>query len=180
MSNLDHELPRGRQPERHRRYSDDYVNDEGHYHHHHYTRPLVALNPPSSTTALRHRQSNERARSQVAHRQGLEPYRPRYSRSTSPAQVTSNLGIPVPRTRNKSEQAAEKAISAAATAAFRIRNDRGHWVGEKGFKVASAAVAAATIDTLLDVNPHEHPLRHIAVAMVQGAVMDKIADGGRH
>jgi hypothetical protein len=90
------------------------------------------------------------------------------------------LGVPISRKRSKNERAAEKAISAAATAAFRVHNDPGHWVGKKGIRVAGAAVAAATVDALLDTDPHEHPLQHIAVAMVQGFVMDKVTDSGLH
>jgi hypothetical protein len=68
------------------------------------------------------------------------------------------------------------AISTAAEVAFRIRNDSGSWVGEKGIKVASAAIASASIDLLLDTDPKKHPLAHMAVSMVQGAVKDGITD----
>lgn len=180
MSTLGHEPHRGRDPERDRQHFNDHVNDEAHYHHHPYGRPLVALDPPDGTTAFRHRRSNERARSQSIRRLESESPHPRYSNSVSPTRATSHLGIPIPGKRSKSERSAEKAISAAAASAFRVRNDRGHWVGEKGFRVASAAVAAATVDVLLDTDPHKHPLQHIAVAMVQGVVMDRITDSGPH
>jgi hypothetical protein len=68
------------------------------------------------------------------------------------------------------------AISTAAEVAFRIRNDSGSWVGEKGMKIASAAIASAAIDFLLDTDPKRHPLAHIAVSMVQGVVKDGITD----
>jgi tellurite resistance protein len=48
-------------------------------------------------------------------------------------------------------------------------------VGSKGLKVVGAAVATAAIDGVFDRNPKEHVLRHIAVAMVEGAVMDAFA-----
>lgn len=180
MSNLSHELHRGRDQERDRRYFNNHVNDEGHYHHHPYGCPLVALDPPDGTTAFKHRRSNERARSQSIRRLESESHDSRHSHSLSPTRAASHLGVPIPGKRSKSERSAEKAISAAAAAAFRVRNDPGHWVGGKGFTVASAAVAAATVDALLDTDPHKHPLQHIAVAMVQGVVMDRITDGGPH
>ncbi|KAM5383418.1 hypothetical protein ACJZ2D_002111 [Fusarium nematophilum] len=61
--------------------------------------------------------------------------------------------------------------------AFRIRNDPGSWVGKKGMKVASAAVASGAIDFLLDPDAKKHPLAHIAVSMFQGVVTNNIARG---
>jgi hypothetical protein len=178
---LSYEPHRGRDLERARRHFDDHVyNDEGHYHHHRYDRPLVVLDPPDGITAFKHQQSNDRARSQSVRRPGSESTHSRYSHSVSPVRATNHLGAPIPRKRSKNERAAEKAISATATAAFRVRNDPGHWAGEKGFKVAGAAAAAATVDALLGTDRHKHPLQHMAVAMVQGVVMDKIADSGLH
>ncbi|KAH8668053.1 hypothetical protein BGZ60DRAFT_538845 [Tricladium varicosporioides] len=181
MSSLNHEPSRGRAPERDRRYFNHRAhNDEHHYHHRPHSRPPVSLDPLAGTMALRHQQSNERARSQSIRRLGPELAHTRYSRSVSPARVSSYLGVPIPRKRSNSEKTAEKVISTAAAAAFRMRNDPGHWVGKKGFRVAGAAVAAATVDALLDTNPNKHPLKHIAASMVQGVVMDMITDSGLH
>ena len=70
---------------------------------------------------------------------------------------------------------AEKAIGTAATTAFRLRHAEGSWVGSKGLKVVGVAVATAAIDGVFDREPKKHLLRHTAVGMVQGAVMDAFA-----
>ena len=66
------------------------------------------------------------------------------------------------------------AISTAAEVAFQILHDSGSWVGEKGMKIASAAMASAAIDLLLDTDPKRYPLAHIAASMLQGVVKDGI------
>ncbi|KAH6645612.1 hypothetical protein BKA67DRAFT_585802 [Truncatella angustata] len=78
---------------------------------------------------------------------------------------------------SKTEHAAEKAIETAASSAFRMRHDPGRWVGEKGLKVVTAAVAAAAIDAMLDANAKDHPLQHIVASMIQGVVKDVITSG---
>ncbi|KAH7348281.1 hypothetical protein BKA65DRAFT_500299 [Rhexocercosporidium sp. MPI-PUGE-AT-0058] len=179
MSNIGDEPHRGRDLERDRRYCNGHVKyneahfDEGHYDYRHYDRPLVASDRPDGTTMFRHQQSNERARSHSIRRSESKSPNLRNSHSISPERA-KHLEVPTTRKRGKNDRAAEKAIGAAATAAFRVRNDPGHWIGEKGLKVAGVAAAAATIDTLLDTNPHKHSLQHIAVGMIQGLVLDQI------
>jgi len=70
---------------------------------------------------------------------------------------------------------AEKAIGAAAVTAYRLRDSEGSWAGRKGLRVVGAAVTTAAIDGLFDQNPKKHVLQHIAVSMVEGAVMDAFA-----
>jgi hypothetical protein len=55
-----------------------------------------------------------------------------------------------------------------------MRNDPGSWFGAKGLRVAFSAIAAAIIEVLLDTNPKESPLQHIAVTMMQSYVFDSI------
>ncbi|KAH7137382.1 hypothetical protein B0J13DRAFT_528017 [Dactylonectria estremocensis] len=82
-----------------------------------------------------------------------------------------------PKKRSQSESAKEKAISTAAVAVFRIRNEPGSWAGEKGLKVAAATMAAASMAILLDVDKKKHPLAHIAVKMMEKGVVDNILGG---
>ncbi|PVH68006.1 hypothetical protein DL98DRAFT_578993 [Cadophora sp. DSE1049] len=186
MSNIGHEPHRGRDLERDRQYFNSHVKygeaqfDEGHYDYRHYGRPLLAFDRPDGTTVFRHQQSNERARSHSIRRSESKSPNLRNSHSISPERAIKHLEVPTPRKRGKNDRTAEKAVGAAAAAAFRVRNDPGHWIGEKGFKVAGAAAAAATVDALLDTNPHKHSLQHIAVGMIQGFVLDQITDSGLH
>jgi hypothetical protein len=64
-----------------------------------------------------------------------------------------------------------------AEVAYRIRNDRGSWVGEKGVKVASAAIASATIDLMLGTDSKKHPLAHSATSKVEGFIIERIISG---
>ncbi|KAH7393764.1 hypothetical protein BKA64DRAFT_677003 [Cadophora sp. MPI-SDFR-AT-0126] len=186
MSNISHEPHRGRDLERDRRYFNGHVKydeaqfDKGHYDYRHYDRPLVAFDRPDGTTVFRHQQSNERARSHSTRRSESKLSNLRNSHSISPERATKHLEGPTSRRRGKNDRAAETAISAAAKAAFRVRNDPGHWIGEKGLKVAGVAASAATISAVLDTNPHKHSLQHIAVEMIQGVVMDQITTSGLH
>jgi hypothetical protein len=51
------------------------------------------------------------------------------------------------------------------------------WVGEKGMRVAAAALSVAAIDALMGQNPKEHFVRHAAVSIVEGVVLDHITEG---
>ncbi|KAH7147140.1 hypothetical protein B0J13DRAFT_553353, partial [Dactylonectria estremocensis] len=105
------------------------------------------------------------------------PFHHQRSHSMSPATAT-NTGCYRedyhPKGRSQGERAAEKAVGTAATAIFRVRNDPGSWFGEKGIKVATAAMVSASIDFLLGVDKNKHPFANIAVSMIQGAVMDYV------
>ncbi|KAH7141886.1 hypothetical protein EDB81DRAFT_760734 [Dactylonectria macrodidyma] len=99
------------------------------------------------------------------------------SHSMSPATAANNGCYRedyLPKGRSQGERAAEKAIGTAATAMFRVRNDPGSWFGEKGFKVATAAMLSASIDFVLGVDKKKHPFSNMVVSMIQGAVMDYI------
>ncbi|KAL5316211.1 hypothetical protein ACEPPN_015256 [Leptodophora sp. 'Broadleaf-Isolate-01'] len=186
MSNISHEPHRGRDLERDRRYFNGHVKydeaqfDKGHYDYRHSDRPLVAFDRPDGTTVFRYQQSNERARSHSIRRSESRSSNLRNSHSISPERATKHLEVPTSRKRSKNNRAAEKAIGAAATAAFRVRNHSGHWIGEKGLMVAGVAASAATISVVLDTNPHKHSLQHIAVEMIQGVIMDQTTTSGLH
>lgn len=46
--------------------------------------------------------------------------------------------------------AARTALEAGAVAAVKLRNDPSPWIGMKGTKVATTAIGAALVDTLVD------------------------------
>lgn len=57
------------------------------------------------------------------------------------------------------------ALHAGTVVAYNMRNDPGPWMGEKGSKVATAAIGAALVDTFMN---QRHPrkvdgMRHKAI-----------------
>lgn len=135
---------------------------------------------PRGWECFGNRRSGERLISEAHLQTKLSHHRRSHSTSPAGASRASRTSCHrvdrAPKKRSKSEHAIGNAIGTAAEVAFRIRNGSGSWVGEKGIKVASAAMASATIDLLLDTDPKKHPLAHMAVSMVQGAVKDGITD----
>jgi hypothetical protein len=79
----------------------------------------------------------------------------------------------------KWEQAAKAAIVAGAVEAFRSRKDPGPWTGEKGQRIATAALGAAGIDSLVDKDPNKHGKRHVAESAIGGLVAARLANGAR-
>jgi hypothetical protein len=79
----------------------------------------------------------------------------------------------------KWEQAAKAAIVAGAVEAFRSRKDPGPWTGEKGQRIATAALGAAGIDSLVDKDPDKHGKRHVAESAIGGLVAARLANGAR-
>jgi hypothetical protein len=84
------------------------------------------------------------------------------------------MAMRTPKNLSKSEHALQQGVRAGAEVAFRIRNDKGSWVGEKGIKVASAAITSATLDLLLGTDQRKHPLAHLVVSKVEGVIIDRI------
>jgi len=95
----------------------------------------------------------------------------RYSSSRSPSGRR--------KTEKKWEQAAKAAIVAGAVEAFRSRKTPGPWTGEKGQRVATAALGAAGIDGLLDNDPDKHDKRNVAGSVVGGLLANRLANGSR-
>jgi hypothetical protein len=76
-------------------------------------------------------------------------------------------------------KAAQTALKAGAAAAFKARNDPSPWLGEKGGKVATAALGAALVDTFLSQRHpkkvggvRHHAMRHVAEAALGRAVVN--------
>lgn len=51
------------------------------------------------------------------------------------------------------QMAARAALEAGGLTAFRLRKEPGSWTGEKGAKVATAALGAAAMDAFIDKDP---------------------------
>lgn len=79
-------------------------------------------------------------------------------------------------------------VMAGAMEAMRQRNRPGKWAGQKGFRVATAAISAGVIDAGLDKNGgggsgsgggSGGALGRIMSSAVGGMLVDKLANGGR-
>ncbi|KAH8731170.1 hypothetical protein GQ44DRAFT_767725 [Phaeosphaeriaceae sp. PMI808] len=83
------------------------------------------------------------------------------------------------RKSEKWEQAAKAAIVAGAVEAFRSRKVGGPWTGEKGQRIATAALGAAGIDGLIDRDPEKHEKRHVVESALGGIAASRLANGSR-
>ncbi|KAF2842555.1 hypothetical protein M501DRAFT_926913 [Patellaria atrata CBS 101060] len=83
------------------------------------------------------------------------------------------------RTERKWQQAAQAALVAGAVEAFRSRKEPGPWTGEKGTRIATAALGAAGIDGLVDRDPNKKSKRHLAESVIGGLAANRIANGSR-
>ncbi|KAJ4296732.1 hypothetical protein N0V90_006780 [Kalmusia sp. IMI 367209] len=83
------------------------------------------------------------------------------------------------KSQQKWEQAAKAAIVAGAVEAFRSRKTPGPWTGEKGQRIATAALGAAGIDSLVDKDPDKHSKRHVAESAIGGLLANRVANGPR-
>ncbi|OAG12574.1 uncharacterized protein CC84DRAFT_1201538 [Paraphaeosphaeria sporulosa] len=126
-----------------------------------------------------------RSRSRSRHRKdrGYESDRDRYDDRYSEDRRSSRYGSRSPSRHGKSqakwEQAAKAAIVAGAVEAFRSRKQPGPWTGEKGQRIATAALGAAGIDSLVDKDPDKHSKRHVAESALGGLVAARVANGSR-
>ncbi|KAF2472013.1 uncharacterized protein BDR25DRAFT_17261 [Lindgomyces ingoldianus] len=80
-------------------------------------------------------------------------------------------------TEKKWEQAAKAALVAGAVEAFRSRKTPGPWTGEKGQRIATAALGAAGIDSLVDKDPDRKSKRHVAESAIGGLLANRLANG---
>lgn len=83
------------------------------------------------------------------------------------------------RKSEKWEQAAKAALVAGAVEAFRSRKVAGPWTGEKGQRIATAALGAAGIDGLIDRDPEKHEKRHVVESALGGLAASRLANGSR-
>ncbi|KAK4508378.1 hypothetical protein PRZ48_002116 [Zasmidium cellare] len=83
------------------------------------------------------------------------------------------------RTERKWAQAAQAALVAGAVEAFRSRKEPGPWTGDKGKRIATAAIGAGGIDGLIDRDPDKKTKRHLAEAVIGGLAANRLANGPR-
>ena len=83
------------------------------------------------------------------------------------------------RNERKWAQAAQAALVAGAVEAFRTRNEPGPWTGDKGRRIATAAIGAGGIDGLIDRDPDKKTKRHLAEAVIGGVAASRLANGPR-
>lgn len=122
--------------------------------------------------------SRSRSRDRSRHRRGSDRYDRRYS-SDEYDRRSRSRGGGSRKTEKKWEQAAKAAIIAGAVEAFRSRKEPGPWTGEKGQRVATAALGAAGIDSLVDKDPNRKSKRHVAEAAIGGLIANRLANGAR-
>lgn len=116
-----------------------------------------------------------RSRSRSRHRKDKSRGR-RYSDESSRSRTRSRSKG---RAERKWAQAAQAALVAGAVEAFRARKEPGTWTGEKGRRIATAAISAGGIDGLVDRDPDKKTKRHLAEAVIGGLAANRIANGPR-
>lgn len=81
--------------------------------------------------------------------------------------------------RKKRNQAIQAALMAGALEAMRQRSQPGDWIGEKGFRVATAAISAGLVDVGRDKNPNHAGVGNLIKSTVGGLLVDKVANSAR-
>nr|POE47542.1 hypothetical protein CFP56_00873 [Quercus suber] len=116
---------------------------------------------------------------QSARSRSRGPRSRRYSSDEDTVRSRSRGGGDKRKTERKWAQAAQAALIAGAVEAFRSRNEAGPWTGEKGKRIATAAIGAGGIDGLLDRDPDKKSKRHLAEAVIGGLAANRLANGAR-
>lgn len=82
--------------------------------------------------------------------------------------------------KSRRNKAIKAALTAAAFEVFRQKSRPGDWMGQKGVRVATAAISAGLIDAGLDKNPGiaGGTMGRLMTSTLGGMVVDKIANGG--
>jgi hypothetical protein len=86
------------------------------------------------------------------------------SSSHSPSRGDPKKG----QTERQWAQAAQATVIAGAVEASGSRKEPCRWTGERGKRIATAAIGAGGIDKFLDRSPDEKSKRHLAEAVVVG------------
>ncbi|KAF4549563.1 Hypothetical protein D9617_21g097840 [Elsinoe fawcettii] len=103
----------------------------------------------------------------------------RHSSSSSRSSRSRSRGGKGGKTERKWAQAAQAALVAGAVEAFRSRKEPGPWTGEKGRRIATAALGAGGIDGLVDRDPDQKSKRHLAEAVIGGLGANRLVNGPR-
>lgn len=99
--------------------------------------------------------------------------------SSSPTRIRSRSCDGVSQERRKRQHAIEAAIDAGVVEAFRLRDEPGSWIGRKGARVATAALGAASIDTVLVKDPSKHGTAKLAESAIGGLMVNRVWNGPR-
>ncbi|KAI0123352.1 hypothetical protein BJ170DRAFT_687364 [Xylariales sp. AK1849] len=84
---------------------------------------------------------------------------------------------PNPDVAHRWQFAARAALEAGGVTAFRLRKEPGSWVGDKGAKVATAAIGAAAIDAFMDKDPRRVKaggMKGMAENVIGGMIASKV------
>lgn len=118
-------------------------------------------------------------KSDVRSRSTRSKSRRRRGSSSSSRSRSRDRGPKKNQTERQWAQAAQAAVIAGAVEAFRSRKEPGPWTGDRGKRIATAAIGAGGIDKFLDRNPDEKSKRHLAEAVVGGLAANRLANGPR-
>lgn len=82
--------------------------------------------------------------------------------------------------KSRRKKAIQAAVMAGALEVMRQSRRPGEWMGQKGVRVATAAISAGLIDAGLDKNPGiaGGTMGRLMTSTLGGMVVDKIANGG--
>ncbi|KAL7625823.1 hypothetical protein AAE478_005046 [Parahypoxylon ruwenzoriense] len=154
-------------PRRHRRHrssqsdDSDYDHDRGRRHRH---SRANSYRPSPSRSPSRHRGRHTKSASSSF----------RSTRQEGPSRA------PDKEVADRWQAAARAALEAGGLAAFRLRKEPGSWTGEKGAKVATAALGAAAIDAFMDKDPRRVKsggVKGFAENAISGLIASKIIGG---
>ncbi|KAF3056651.1 hypothetical protein GL218_06461 [Daldinia childiae] len=124
-------------PHRHRRHRSPSVSDESDY---------------ERDRGRRHRRSRANSYTESP---SPSPPRNRGRKSKSVSTGVGSSKVPNEVVADRWQMAARAALEAGGLTAFRLRKDPGSWTGEKGAKIATAALGAAAIDAFIDKDPRQ-------------------------
>ncbi|KAH0537628.1 hypothetical protein FGG08_005579 [Glutinoglossum americanum] len=117
----------------------------------------------------RHHSSRSRSRSRSHGRSHSHSHNRNHRRDSSGSSS---------RAHGKMKQAAQAAVAAAVAEAIGSRNEPGSLTtGERGRRIAQAAITAGGLDALVDHDPDHHPKRKIAEAVIGGLAGQRILSG---
>lgn len=81
---------------------------------------------------------------------GESPSPPRRHKSAREPKSSGRARPGLSRTNTNWQRAANSAVRAGASAAYELRHDPSPWVGPKGIRVATAAIGAAVMDSMIE------------------------------
>ncbi|KAI1871666.1 hypothetical protein JX265_005652 [Neoarthrinium moseri] len=126
-----------------------------------------SVSPSPSPQRRRHRSHSHRRGSETPTR-GSQSRREFYK---------NEMKSPNPEVAHRWQLAARAALEAGGVTAFRLRKEPGSWTGQKGAKVATAALGAAAIDAFIDKDPRRTKaggVKGMAESVVGGLVASKL------